>query len=194
MASRAVQPQAPSSSSAVPLQAQVDMNGEQIIKEMNILTYLTNSVSISSTSPSTLVRYFGSGPSCPSCDVCLCLPSLKCCSCASCLYLTSTHIHIVRKTCADLITCQKQISLIDITEIKAVDYVTNAGWCGFGTQINTSPSCTIMMELQPDGAKQFFPICCSYCNLPTVLTIYCSEDPTEFVTAVKQCMVTMPRE
>ena len=85
----------------------------------------------------------------------------------------------------------KQISLIDITEIKAVGWFADAGYCGLGTRI-TTPS-TVLMELRPDAAKQFLPIGCNCCSLPTVLTIYCNEDPTDFVTAVKQSMVTMPR-
>ena len=86
----------------------------------------------------------------------------------------------------------KQISLIDITEIKAVGWFADAGYCGLGTQI-TSPS-TVLMELRPDAAKRFLPICCGCCSLPTVLIISCNEDPTDFVTAVKQSMVTMPRQ
>lgn len=175
--------------------SQADMNGEQIIKEINVSAVLINKLSIRSYYPNILMRYLGSGPSCPSCDVC----PVRCnvCPVSICcphwhLYLTSTHVHIVRITGTDTIMRRKLIPFIDITEIKAEGDVADAGFCGFGSQI-TSPN-IIMMELRPDSAKEFLPICCSYCNLPTVLKIYCSEDPTEFVTAVKQRMVTMPRE
>ena len=186
-----------SSNSAIPLRTQVDENGEQIIKGIDVLIFLINEVSVRFSYPSILMRYLGSGPHCPSSDCC----ASDCCDvdgCALCIqpvqlymYLTNTHVHIVRKT-GTVTTFQAKVALIDITEIKAVGSFSDAGYCGLGTQV-TSPA-TIMMELRPDGAKEFLPICCSYCNLPTVLTIHCNEDPTEFVAAVKQTLVTMPRE
>ena len=192
-----VQPQILSSSSVSQLQAQADKNGEQIIKEIDVSNVVFGSTYIfqrGSVSNNILMRYLGSGPhfTCFSTDCC------DCCSCDGCvpiismyMYLTSTCIHIVQKTCTVIIS-DKQISLIDITEIKAVGWYADAGYCGLGTRI-TSPS-VVLMELRPDAAKQFLPICYRCCSLPIVLKIYCNEDPTDFVTAVKQSMVTMPRQ
>ena len=157
-----------------------------------------NSMPIRSSYPSILMRYLGSGPSCEcpssgSCHCCnvagcaLCIPSVH-----QYMYLTSTHVHIVHKT-GTVTTSQAKIALIDITEIKAVGSVSDAGYCGLGTQV-TAPS-IIMIELQPAGAKEFLPLCCRCCDLPIVWILYCNEDdPTEFVAAVKQTLVTMPRE
>ena len=194
-----VQPQTLSSSSVSQLQAQADKNGEQIIKEIDVLNVVFGNTSIlqHGSDSSILMRYLGSGPHfiCFSSDCC------NCCSCDGCgicisiismyMYLTSTCIHIVQKTCTVIIS-DKQISLIDITEIKAVGWYADAGYCGLGTRI-ASPS-VVLVELRPDAAKQFLPICYRCCSLPIVLTIYCNEDPTDFVTAIKQSMVTMPRQ
>ena len=96
-----VQPQTLSTSSVSQLQAQVDKNGEQIIKEIDVSTVVFGNTSIvqCGSYPSILMRYLGSGPHC----VC---PSSDCCDCCSCdgsgiyipivhKYLTSTCVHIV---------------------------------------------------------------------------------------------------
>ena len=198
-----VQPQTLSSSSVSQLQAQADKNGEQIIKEIDVSNIVFGNVNTSifqrSSNSSILMRYLGSGPhficfkfssdccDCCSCDGCgICIPIIS-----MYMYLTSTCIHIVQKT-GTVIISDKQIPLIDITEIKAVGWYADAGYCGLGTRI-TSPS-VILMELRPDAAKQFLPICYRCCSLPIVLAIYCNEDPTDFVIAIKQSMVTMPRQ
>ena len=192
-----VQPQSLSSSTAVKPQTQVDENGEQILKEISVLTLLNGKIPTYQQScyPNILIRYLGSGPHC-SCIGCSPSWTSDCCridgyTISIYVYLTSTRVHIVHKVGTKIID-HKQIALTDITEIKTVGQIADAGFCGLGTQV-MSPS-AILLELQPDAAKEYLPIYCSCCDLPTVLTIFCNEDPTEFVTALKQCMVTMPRQ
>jgi hypothetical protein len=149
-----VQSQTLSSSSAIQLQAQVDENGEQIIKEINVVIGNISNIE-RSCYPSILTRYLGSGPHCPSSDC------YSCCTC-NCdgsgicipivhkyMYVTSICVHIVQKT--GTIISHQRISLIDITEIKTVGRYADAGYCGLGTRV-ISPS-AILMELRPDITK-----------------------------------------
>lgn len=127
-----VQPQTVSSSSAAPLQAQVDENGKQIIKEINASVFLKNQVSVHSTYPSILAHCLGSGP-CHNSDVTV-VGSSVCIYCCPYwhLYLTSSHVHVRRQGGIQL-QYQRKIALIDILEIKAVGSVADAGYCRFGT-------------------------------------------------------------
>ena len=190
-----VQPQSLSSSTAGKPRTQVDENGEQILQEISVLTFLKGKIPTYQQScyPNILIRYLGSGPHCP-CIGCSLSWTSDCCTICTAhqyMYLTSTRVHIVCKAGTEVIY-QKQIALTDITEIKTVGQIADAGFCGLGTRV--MPPSAILLELQPDAAKEYLPIYCSCCDLPTVLTIFCNEDPTEFVTALKQCMVTMPRQ
>ena len=186
-----VQPQVQSQSSAVSLQAQFN---ELIIKEISASTLLMSNLSFNYFSLNILTRYLGSGPTYHYCDLCT-LPSLNCC----CLqlpqwyvYLTSTHVHIEYKSCCSTCMVKYQIALTDIVEIKTVSHVIDGGYCGLGTKI--ASSVTMIIELKPESAKQFLPICCKWCTVPLVITFHCDEDTTEFVTAVKQNMAKMARE
>ena len=111
------------------------------------------------------------------------------------VYLTSTSLHFVKfdPTCVYFpIKSNKRIALTDIEEINVVNPVVTAGCCYLGTKL-TSPT-TVQVEIKPNGAKEFFSLCCRYCDLPIVINIDFCANAVQFMEAVKQQMVTMVRE
>ena len=82
-------------------------------------------------------------------------------------------------------------ALTEIADIQVLANPISAGYGKWGTEI-AEPT-TIVMEIKPKRAKQFF-IIFSCCNLPTVIQISCKEGASDFVRAVKQQMLTMARE
>ena len=115
------------------------------------------------------------------------------------VYLTSTSLHFVDFDPACVyfpIKSNKQIALTDIEQINLLNPVVRAGFrcCAVGTKLG-SPT-TVQVEIKPNGAKEFFPLCCRCCatDLPIVIKIDFCANAVEFVEAVKQQMVTMARE
>lgn len=108
------------------------------------------------------------------------------------LYLTSTGIHFVNfnAACVCCPKAQVHIALTDINKIQDVSHVYKAGCCKFGTKMDST---TIRLELKPNKAKEFFPLCYRCISwfgndIPIVIEFNYCENATEFVEAVKQQM------
>ena len=147
----------------------------------------------------------------PDCSIkrpdCSCIPTCCCPICPTFsyrVYLTDKSVKIVyqveypsrRYLCcmysgfiADVKTYV--FALTEIADIQVLANPISAGYGKWGTEI-AEPT-TIVMEIKPERAKQFF-IIFSCCNLPTVIQISCKEGASDFVRAVKRQMLTMARE
>ena len=182
----------------------LDKNGEVIVEELFPIVVSTNFVPPTTTSQGILVPRHGEGPKTPSCSCLMChIPwpqlDLECCKPPRWhIYLTSSgKLYVVYTTSLFyrcLCTCgySKQLALTDIEDIQTIGKVVSAGRQNWGSKI--APPTEVVMEIKPDKAKEFLPFCYRCCNLPTVMTIYCDEDVSNFVKAVKQQMNTMARE
>ena len=154
-----------------------------IVKEIFPSGVQINKATTGYFSPSTiLTRYVGS----PSC-IDLPLP-ITCCKIPRPrwhVYLTSTDIHLVQKNCFNSIITHKRVAFNNIVKIQALTPgVLYSGFCSLGSVISNRTPTIYVMELEPHSIDLEFPFSC--CSLPTVVTIYCLEDESEFIEAVKQ--------
>ena len=195
-----------SSAAASSRERRLDKNGEVIVEELFPTAVVTNIASVTPCE-NVLSPIRGAGPDPPSCGCLQCtIPSipcpkldLECCKPPHWhVYLTdSRKLYIVYKTSLfyrllGISPYSKQLAITDIEDIQAIGNVVSAGRCNMGSTI--APPTTLVMEIKPDSAKEFFPFYCRCCNLPTVMTIFCDKDVRDFVKAVKQQMNTMARE
>ena len=178
----------------------LDKDGEVIIEELFPSAVVTNIVTTQPPFHGIVVPYYGAGPSSKGCSLPCALPSLEleCCELPHWhVYLTRRGLNVVYKTSLFLrLLCfssySKQLALTDIEDIQTIGEVVSAGYQKRGSKM--APPTMIVMEIKPDRAKEFFPFCYRCCSLPTVMTIFCTEDTRDFVKAVKQQMNTMARE
>ena len=199
-----VQPKKEHSSTTSSSRERLDKNGEIIVEELFPIAVVTNIVPFAIVTQGILSPIYGEGPSTPSYS---CMPctipcpqlDLECCKPPHWhIYLTSSgKLYVVFTTSLYYrLLCNspysKQIALTDIEDIQTIGKVVSAGRHNLGSKI--APPTKIVMEIKPDRAKEFFPFYYRCCNLPTVMTIYCDEDVSNFVKAVKQQMNTMARE
>lgn len=193
-----------SSATASSHEQRLDKNGEVIVEELFPTAVITNYAPITLSGNNILSPIHGAGPDSPTRGCSLCkipCPQLdfECCkpphwhvylTNSGKLYVVYTASLFYRLLC----TCpySKQLALTDIEDIQTIGKVVSAGRCNWGSTI-ASPT-NLAMEIKPESAKEFFPFCYRCCSLPTVMTIYCDEDVSNFVKAVKQQMNTMARE
>ena len=107
------------------------------------------------------------------------------------MYLTTTSIHLVNYD-ASCVCVQSniRIDLTDIEEIQEAGCITIVNSvCINGSKI--APPTTILVELKPTKAKEFYACCYRCFDLPIVVAINYCENSIEFVEAVKQQMAIL---
>ena len=180
-----MQPQFGTNNQAIQ-QQQIDENGETIIMEGICAKKLVKDIVFSYyCSLSAAFCHLGSP--------CLLLAGKGCGSRAANswqMYLTTSSIHLVDFNASCVCSrSNKRFDLVDIKDIEVVGSVYRGGCCNLGAKV--APATTILMELKPNRAKDFFILCCKRFDLPIVVAVNYCENATEFVEAVKNQMASL---
>ena len=106
------------------------------------------------------------------------------------MYLTTTSIHLVNFDAVCVcVQNNVRIDLTDIEEIQEAAGATTKDGSKRGTKL--APPTTILVELKPTKAKEFYTGPYRRFDLPIVIAINHCENSTEFVKAVKQQMASL---